>query len=451
MLTTSTASGGGWDVSWRQCTNSGNTEGLPGSPTIGIIGVNAGRPFTTNPCLKSELEWAGSAAQVYVNTNNPGPASARWPTTAQTSPEQCVLTKPNGTTETPSCAYDYGWNAAQSAYTTLTNALVGQSKQPSSLEWWLDVESANTWLPSTTLNTASIDGTIAYLDAQHVRSVGIYANQNDAHTIFTAASTFPAGTLSWLSTGETTLVGGLSYCNHPGFTHNGVALVQYLPSSPALDADARCVGYISGPLNPLASVAATGLTVNLLRPAPVGGVRLTLSSSSSAGRFSSTGPAGASSKTALAITIPATKSTATFSYWDTRAGYPGITARGALGRIANIATIVPGPVSSLSISPGSLTLPAGAAHALTVTGDDKWGNAIVAPLSPTWTVTPSGAATLSRGPAGRVTLRGLATGTVTVTATLGSLVTHQILEIVPPPGGGTGTIPGVGRAVDRAA
>jgi hypothetical protein len=343
VLTRSTASGEGWDVSWRQCTNSGNTQALPGSPTIGVIGVNAGRPYTTNPCLKSELAWAGSASQVYVNTNNPGPASARWPTTAQTSPESCVLTKPDGTTATPSCAYDYGWNAAQSAYATLTKALVGQSKQPLSLDWWLDVESANTWLSSTTLNTASIDGTIAYLDAHHVASVGIYANQSDAHTIFTASPTFPAGTLSWLSTGETTLVAALSHCNYPGFTHNGVALVQYLPKTPALDADAPCIGYISGPLNPGAGVAATGLTVNLLHPAPVGGARLTLSSSSSAGRFSATGPAGASSAATLPVTIPATTRTATFSYWDTHAGSPSIAAVGALGRIANIATIGPGP------------------------------------------------------------------------------------------------------------
>jgi len=350
---------------------------------MGIIGVNDGRPYTTNPCLKSELEWAGSAAQVYLNTNDPGPSSARWPTTAQSGPEKCVLTTPKGTTATPSCAYDYGWNAAASAYTTLANALVGLSKQPRSLQWWLDVESANTWLPSTALNTAAIDGAIAYLDAQHVTSVGIYANQNDSQTIFTASSAFPAGTLSWLSTGATTLVASLSYCNSPGFTHNGVALVQYLPKTPALDADARCVGYISGQLHAVSGAAATDLTVNLVHPAPVGGVRLALSSSSSAGRFSLTGPAGANSPATLTITIPATERTATFSYWDTHAGSPDITAVGALGRIANIATIVPGPVSSLSISPGTLAVAVGAAQAVTATGDDTRGNALVAPLSPT--------------------------------------------------------------------
>ena len=168
VFTRSTASGGGWDVSWLQCTSSASTEALPGSPTIGIVGVNDGRPYTTNPCLKSELDWAGNAAQVYLNTNNPGPGSAKWPTTTQAGPEKCVLTKSKGTTATPSCAYDYGWNAAVSAYTTLTSALTGRSKHPQSLEWWLDVESANTWLSSTTLNTASIDGMIAYLNAQRV-------------------------------------------------------------------------------------------------------------------------------------------------------------------------------------------------------------------------------------------------------------------------------------------
>ena len=111
--------------------------------------------------------------------------------------------------------------------------------------------------------------------------------------------------------------------------------------------------------------------------------------------LSLTGPAGASSAATLTITIPATKHAATFSYWDTHAGSPGITAVGPLGRIANIATIVPGPVSSLSIPPGSLASAVGAAHAVTVIGDDKRGNAVVARLSPTWTVTRSHAATLS--------------------------------------------------------
>ncbi len=344
VFTRSTASGGGWDVSWLQCTSSASTEALPGSPTIGIVGVNDGRPYTTNPCLKSELDWAGNAAQVYLNTNNPGPGSAKWPTTTQAGPEKCVLTKSKGTTATPSCAYDYGWNAAVSAYTTLTSALTGRSKHPQSLEWWLDVESANTWLSSTTLNTASIDGMIAYLNAQRVASVGIYANPKDSHTIFTASSAFPPGTLSWLSTGETTLVAALSHCSYPGFTHNGVALVQYLPKTPALDADAPCVGYISGQLNTVAGVATADLTVNLTHPAPVGGVRLTLSSSSPAGRFSLTGPAGASSAATVMVTIPATERTATFSYWDTHAGSPSIVAAGTIGRIANVATIVPGPV-----------------------------------------------------------------------------------------------------------
>jgi len=347
VLTSSTTSGGVWDVSWRQCTGSGNTQSLPGDPTIGIVGVNDGRPFTTNPCLANELNWAGVNAEVYINTNDPGPGiAARWPSTAQQTPRKCVLTKPHGTTATVGCAFDYGWNAAADAFGRLSAARTGSAGSSSAqrpLAWWLDVESANTWLASATLNTTSINGAIAYLDAQRAVSVGIYANGSDSQTIFTPSSTFPSGTLSWLSTGETTVAGGLAHCDAPGFTRNGVALVQYLPTSPAFDADARCNGYISGPLHQAVGAPATGLTVNLMNPAPVGGVRLTLSSSSSGGRFSVTGPAGASSPTTLSITVPATKRTATFSYWDAHAGVPDITAVGALGRIVGSATIAPGP------------------------------------------------------------------------------------------------------------
>ena len=172
-LGSATTSGGGWDVSWPQCTSSGNVEALPGSPQIGVVGVNDGRPFTTNPCLQSELEWAGAGAEVYINTDNPGPVTSvvkgkvvqkptNWPTVGQKpkpisgQPAQtitCALTGPNGTTATSSCAYVYGWNAADAAYTTVTSALAripaGPLKPSPSLEWWLDVESANAWMSST--------------------------------------------------------------------------------------------------------------------------------------------------------------------------------------------------------------------------------------------------------------------------------------------------------------
>ena len=459
---TAATSGGSWDVSWPQCSGTG-IESLPGAPTIGIVGVNNGYPFSSNSCLAAELQWAGTASQLYINIDDPGPAvrvsatgkvtqlPTRWPTIAQASPKKCVLTKPNGTTATPACAFDYGWNAAADAYVRVTNALKTLPSSASTptppFAWWLDVESANRWLSSTTLNTAAISGSIAYLDAQHATSVGIYANRNDSHTIFTPGSIFPAGTVSWLATGATTLAGGLGFCNYSGFTQNGLAMVQYWPHTPRLDADAPCVGYISGQLNPVAGTPVSGLTVHLLHPAPTGGVTLTLTSSSSAGRFSVNGPAGPGSPSNVLLTIPPTQSTATFSYWDTHAGSQGITALGALGRIANIATVAPGPVHTLSIAPSTLTLAVGASRTLTAMGSDAWGNAIGPAPTTTWSVTPSLAATISHGPAAAVTLRGVAAEPVTVTATHGSLVARRTIVIVPPVGGGLGTISGVGRVV----
>lgn len=475
-LATAASSGGGWDVSWPQCVSAGGSEALPGSPALGIVGINDGRPFTTNPCLASELEWAGVAGSVYVNSDDPGPRTAtikgkvvqektEWPAVGKSAGPtgaltKCVLTGANGTTATPSCAYVYGWNAAKASYAKLTAALVGTGlpSTPASMSWWLDVESANAWLGSVTLNTASINGTIAYLDAQKVKSVGIYANRNDSHTLFTPSSTFRAGTLSWLATGSQTLVGGLSFCNYSGFTRDGMALVQWWPSSPSLDADAPCVGYVSGPLDPVAGTAVSGLTVHLLHKAPAGGVTLTLSSSSAAGRFAVTSAAGPGSPRTLKITFPANATTTAFSYWDTRSGHPSITALGSLGRIANSATVVPAPLSRLSISPTSLTLAVGASHTIVASASDRWGNAVRTPTALQWTVTPSVAATITQGPAARATLRGVAAEPVTVTATLKSLVpggnpvvAHRTVEILPPPGAGVGAITGLRRVVAGAA
>ncbi|MDE2281571.1 MAG: hypothetical protein KGJ92_02215, partial [Actinomycetales bacterium] len=79
----------GYDISFPQC---GGT--LPTGMGFGIVGVNDGRPYTTNPCLATEIQWATSSLaatpQFYVNTANPGPSNnTAWPTT-QTFPEVCT-------------------------------------------------------------------------------------------------------------------------------------------------------------------------------------------------------------------------------------------------------------------------------------------------------------------------------------------------------------------------
>jgi hypothetical protein len=458
--------GVGYDVSFPQCIGTG-VQTLPASPTVAVVGVNDGRPFTSNPCLTAELKWGGSAAQVYVNADDPGPRvhvvkgkvlqlPTRWPTTAQGVPQRCVLTHKHGTTATVPCAYDYGWNAAKDAYARVGAALrtlASATPAPSPgalpvtpLRWWLDVESANAWLGSTTLNTASINGFLGYLQSVHAASVGIYSNRDDAHTIFTPASRFLAGTERWLATGSGTVAGGLSYCGYPGFVGDTVSMVQYWPSSPQLDEDAPCVGYITGALDPVAGAPASALTVVLTHPAPTGGVQLTLSSSSSGGRFTDAGQSVPAATLAVTIAAGASKS-APFAYTDTRVGSPTLTASGTLGRIENFASVTPGPLSSIAIAPSQLVLPVGAAHTLTATGYDRYGNAVGHAVAPTWSVSPGIAASLTGGPTRSVTLRGMAAEPLTVTATLGAASGHRTYTVTAPAGGTPGTITGSTRLV----
>src|SRR3954469_10561491 len=62
----------GYDVSHPQC-----DEPLPTGQAFGVVGVNAGLATTANPCLTSQLQWAGRSTgvvaaqpktQLYLNT-----------------------------------------------------------------------------------------------------------------------------------------------------------------------------------------------------------------------------------------------------------------------------------------------------------------------------------------------------------------------------------------------
>src|SRR5947207_1080662 len=102
----------GNDISWPQCGGA-----FPAQAGFGIIGVNGGRPFTQNPCLAAEWQWALSnrgAPAYYMNISNPGTAD------------------PSG----------YGASAAAYALNYASSA-TGASSAVNHV-WWLDVETANT-------------------------------------------------------------------------------------------------------------------------------------------------------------------------------------------------------------------------------------------------------------------------------------------------------------------
>jgi hypothetical protein len=447
----SAQSGGGWDVSFPQCVGSG-VVALPASPVIGVVGVNFGHPFSTNPCLASQIGWAGPATQIYMNTDDPGPGTRFWPARTtphtRTGPRRCIAVRRS--TATAACAYDYGWKAARDAYVRVGAALraLGAPSAPqvpaaaNAVRWWLDVEAANAWSHSAARNTASIAGSLAYLRSVHVTSVGIYANRNDSHTLFVPNSTtFPAGTLSWLATGSQTQTGGLMLCTYPGFTGSGyTSMVQFWPSS--LDADAQCAGYVVGGATEIAGVPATGVHVTLVQPAPAA-TTITVASSASTGQFAATA-AGPWTRT---VTMPIAAGAVTgpaFAYRDTHTGTSTLsaTAAGVAGQIARYSTVAAGPLVHLGIAPASTSATVGAGVPLTVTGSDAFGNRAALPRGPVWSVSPAIAGSVTNGPVGRAVFHPAAAVPALVTATLGGVSAHASVAIAPPAGTDPGTISG---------
>lgn len=227
----------GYDVSYPQCGTA-----LPSNVLFGIVGVNDGIVYKANPCLSTQLSWAQryeAVPVVYANTGNPGPAlSSHWPT-GQSSPQVCDPAAPDSS----ACSYDYGWNAAAdsyqdavSAYVALGQSPAGAVQTPQPDEWWLDVETANSWEQNLANNTAELQGEVAYLQSQGVIAIGFYANASDWQTITggtTVFSSFP----SWRP-GAGGQASAQSYCGTTGVTGGPTKYSQY--AAGGYDADVRC-------------------------------------------------------------------------------------------------------------------------------------------------------------------------------------------------------------------
>ena len=239
-----TASSPGYDISWPQCSGP-----FPANPAFGIVGVNRGIVFSPNPCLASEVAWAGgTSAALYANTGNPGPAlSTHWPTD-QTSPQFCAATAP----DTAACAYDYGYNAATDSYADAVSAFtaLGLSGTPAGSAWWLDVETSNSWRSDVTLNVAALSGAVDYFGiVAHVASLGFYSTSYQWGVI-TAGTTAFSAYPSWVA-GGADAAGAAASCVGPGFSGGGVTLAQY-PSG-GFDANVRC-----STANPVLTKVAVG-------------------------------------------------------------------------------------------------------------------------------------------------------------------------------------------------
>ena len=222
----------GNDISYPQCP----TGGEPPGQAFAIVGVTGGRPFSPNVCLAREFAWAlgstsSNQAQVglYVNTADPGPSAANWPTGA-TSPRAC------GGDWSDDCAYDYGWLSTQDAYARAV--LVVGSAAAAQYPWWLDVESANSWSTDMANNGMMLRGALDYLRSVNVSSVGVYSTSTDWEALIGPPSPSGpfGGLLNWRP-GPSGAQDAPSWCNRT-VTGGRVKFVQF-PAG-GFDTDFAC-------------------------------------------------------------------------------------------------------------------------------------------------------------------------------------------------------------------
>ncbi len=203
----------GFDISFPQCPSN-----FPGRAAFGIVGVNYGRPWTINPCLSSEFQWASqqtSLAGFYMNTSNPGPMNPNW---QEPGPRPCL---DYNSYDDQGCAYNFGWNGAAQAFAAAASAT--SSTAASNSPWWLDVETSNSWNGSTSVNSAAIQGYFDYLRASSVPTVGIYSTSLQWNSI-TGGYTL-AGAPNWVA-GASDGSDPTSFCAK-SFGGGSVWLVQF--------------------------------------------------------------------------------------------------------------------------------------------------------------------------------------------------------------------------------
>jgi hypothetical protein len=210
----------GNDISYPQCGSS--TSSFPRN-SFAIVGVTGGRAFTDNSCLTTEFSWANglaTPASLYMNLNSPigSTASKR-------------MTGPYGNCKKSDklCqAENYGYNAAQDAST------YAQQQGASSSQWWLDIETANSWSSSHTLNQGTINGAVRFFNEKTI-AIGVYSTQSMWNKITGGyKNLLPA----WLATTATTPA---AYCSSTySFTGGTIYLVQYSNPAVSVDSDYAC-------------------------------------------------------------------------------------------------------------------------------------------------------------------------------------------------------------------
>ncbi len=194
------------------------------------------------------------------------------------------------------------------------------------------------------------------------------------------------------------------------------------------------LSFSTAPQTLTAGKPSAAVTVHLSSPAPAGGVSVKLSTTSSAGTFSSA-PTGAFTRT-LTVPVAAGSTGATAYYEDTVAGSPTLsaTASGWTTATQN-ETVQPGTLAKITVSPSTVTLAAGATQVFTASGYDSYGNAVTNGFDPTWSTTTGGSLSTTSGATTKLTAPSTAVSKGSVSATQGAVsgsatVTVQVTPTV---------------------
>lgn len=211
-----------------------------------VVGVTGGKAFVHNARISSEYQWTKfatkTAATVYMNLNAPyGSAVIANITTPKSCPPRAAGSSATSTEPTVCEGYNYGYNAASDSYAYATGAGVASSL------WWLDIEEANSWSNDPSVNDATIQGAIDYLNSINIR-VGIYSVpfmwKNIAGTYLPTQTLggLPVSIPTWFPIGITNLVGAINTCSTVSsfIPDSPVWIVQYVANSTAIDQNVAC-------------------------------------------------------------------------------------------------------------------------------------------------------------------------------------------------------------------
>jgi len=210
----------GYDASFPQCSSPAPPDGA----AFSIVGVNAGRAFTANPCLEAEWRAAPGTRAVYLNSG------LRPENMDKTTADCRQRSQWQDMPDDRRAAYAIGCSEATTSLETMQGAGVR-----SPVMVWLDVESANSWDPvDLELNRVALQAEVDVLAASG-RIVGLYAAFDGWRSIVGDWS--PAGVVADWVAGRPADVS----CSAPGFSGHPVWLAQELTTWDAgYDSDWSC-------------------------------------------------------------------------------------------------------------------------------------------------------------------------------------------------------------------